>query len=79
MFDRSSYTETFVKYVKLYIYIKVYLTINQIIGKDIIITYFLNKEKVNSVKYLETEGVFPFSKCQSGSWQQILSIELEAH
>ncbi len=33
MFDCSSYSKTLVKYVKLYIKIKVYLTINQTIGK----------------------------------------------
>ena len=33
MFDRSSYSKTFAKYVKLYVYIKVYLTMDQIIGK----------------------------------------------
>ncbi len=38
MFDHSSYSKTFVKYIKLYIYIKVYLTINQMIGKELIIT-----------------------------------------
>ena len=31
MFDRLSYSKTFVKYVKLYVYIKVYLTMNQMI------------------------------------------------
>ena len=31
MFDHSSYSKTFVKYVKLYVYIKVYLTMNQMI------------------------------------------------
>ena len=29
-----------VKYVKLYVYIKVYLTMIQMIGKSLIITYF---------------------------------------
>ena len=38
MFNHSSYSKTFVKYVKLYIYIKVYLTINQMIEKKLIIT-----------------------------------------
>ena len=38
MFYRSSYSKTFVKYVKLYVYIKVYLTMNQMIGKELIIT-----------------------------------------
>ncbi len=38
MFDGSSYSKTFVKYVKLYVYIKVYLTMNQMIGKELIIT-----------------------------------------
>jgi hypothetical protein len=38
MFDRSSYLKTFVKCVKLYVYIKVYLTINQMIGKELIVT-----------------------------------------
>ena len=33
MFDHSSYSKTFVKYVKLYAYIKIYLTMNQMIGK----------------------------------------------
>ena len=32
-----------VKYAKLYVLMKVYLTINQMIGKKIIITYFFNK------------------------------------
>ena len=31
MFDRSSYFKKIVKYVKLYVYIKIYLTMNQII------------------------------------------------
>ena len=34
----SSYLKTFVKCVKLYVYIKVYLTINQMIEKELIIT-----------------------------------------
>ena len=38
MFDRSSYSKTFMNYVKLYIYIKIYLTMNQMIGKELIIT-----------------------------------------
>ena len=38
MFDRSSYSKTFVKYVKLYVYIKVYLTMNQMMGKELILT-----------------------------------------
>ena len=38
MFDHSSYSKIFVKYVKLYAYIKVYLTMNQMIGKELIIT-----------------------------------------
>ena len=38
MFDRSSYSKTFVKCVKLYVYVKVYLTINQMIRKELIIT-----------------------------------------
>ncbi len=38
MFDHSSYSKTFMKYVKLYVYIKVYLTMNQIIEKELIIT-----------------------------------------
>ncbi len=38
MFECSSYSKTFVKYVKLYVYIKVYLTINQMIEKELIIT-----------------------------------------
>jgi translation initiation factor 2 beta subunit (eIF-2beta)/eIF-5 len=38
MFDRSSYSKNFMKYVKLYVYIKVYLTINKIIVKELIIT-----------------------------------------
>ena len=29
MFDRSSYSKKIMKYVKLYVYMKVYLTINQ--------------------------------------------------
>jgi hypothetical protein len=33
IFDCSSYLKTFVKYVELYIYIKVYSTMNQMIGK----------------------------------------------
>ena len=37
MFDRLSYSKTFVKYVKLYVYIKVYLTMNQMVGKELII------------------------------------------
>ncbi len=37
MFDRSSYSKTFVKCVKLHVYIKIYLRINQIIGKELII------------------------------------------
>jgi hypothetical protein len=31
MFDHSSYLKKFVKYVKLYVYIKVYLRMNQMI------------------------------------------------
>jgi hypothetical protein len=38
MFNRSSYSKTFEKYVKLYVYIKIYLVINQMIGKELIIT-----------------------------------------
>ena len=38
MFDRLSYPKTFVNCVKLYLSIKVYLTINQTIGKELIIT-----------------------------------------
>jgi hypothetical protein len=38
MFDHSSYSKMFMKCVKLYVYIKVYLTINQMIGKELIIT-----------------------------------------
>jgi hypothetical protein len=37
MFDRSSYSETFVKYVKLYAYMEIYLTMNQM-RKELIIT-----------------------------------------
>ena len=43
MFDHSSYSKTFVKYVKtfvkyvkLYVYIKVYLTMNRMVGKELI-------------------------------------------
>ena len=43
MFDRLFYLKNFVKYVKLYAYMKVYLTMNQIIEKELIITYFFNK------------------------------------
>jgi hypothetical protein len=45
MFDRSYYSKTFVKYVKLYVYIKVYLTMNQMIGKELIITPSVPKYK----------------------------------
>ncbi len=38
MFDYSSYLKTFVKYVKLYVCIKVYLTMNQMIEKELVIT-----------------------------------------
>ena len=38
MFDHSSYLKIFVKCVKLYVYVKVYLTINQMIEKELIIT-----------------------------------------
>ena len=38
MFDRSFYLKTFVICVKLYVYIKVYLTINQMIEKELTIT-----------------------------------------
>ena len=38
MFDRSSYSKIFVRYVKLYAYIKIYLTMNQMIEKELIIT-----------------------------------------
>jgi hypothetical protein len=38
MFDRSFYSKTFVICVKLYVYIKVYLTINQMIEKELTIT-----------------------------------------
>ena len=34
MFDRSSYLKKIVKYVKLYVYMKVYLTMNQMILKE---------------------------------------------
>jgi hypothetical protein len=37
IFDHSSYSKTFVKYVKLYVYIKIYLTMNQMVGKELII------------------------------------------
>ena len=40
MFYRSSYSKNFVKYVKLYAYIKIYLAMNQMIEKELIITYF---------------------------------------
>ncbi len=46
MFDRSCYSKKFVKYVKLYVYMKVYLTMNQMIGKELIITFFLIKRMV---------------------------------
>ena len=35
MFDHSSYSKTFMKYVKLYVYIKIYLSMNQMIEKKI--------------------------------------------
>ncbi len=38
IFDRSSYSKTFVICVKLYVYIKIYLTINQMIEKELTIT-----------------------------------------
>jgi hypothetical protein len=38
MFYRSSYLKTFMRYVKLYVYIKIYLIMNQMIGKELIIT-----------------------------------------
>ena len=38
MFDRSSYSKTFIKYVKLYAYIKIYSTITQMIRNELIIT-----------------------------------------
>nr|AER41606.1 legume+lectins+beta+domain+containing+protein [Oryza glaberrima] len=38
MFDRSFYSKTFMICVKLYVYIKVYLTINQMIEKELTIT-----------------------------------------
>ena len=38
MFDRLFYSKTFVICVKLYVYIKVYLTINQMIEKELTIT-----------------------------------------
>jgi hypothetical protein len=34
MFDRKSYLNFFIKYVKLYVYIKVYLAMNQMIEKN---------------------------------------------
>ena len=34
MFDYSSYSKNFVKYVKLYVYLKVYLIMNQMIEKN---------------------------------------------
>ena len=37
MFDRLSYSKIFVKCVKLYVFIKVYLTLNQMIEKELII------------------------------------------
>ena len=37
MFNCSSYLKTFVRYVKLYVYIKVYLTMSQMVGKKLII------------------------------------------
>ena len=37
--DHLSYSKTLVKYVKLY-YIKLYLSMNQMIGKVLIIIYF---------------------------------------
>ena len=37
MFDRLSYLKTFINYVKLYVYIKVYLTMNQMIEKKSIL------------------------------------------
>ena len=33
MFDYSSYSKTFVKYVKLHVYIKIYLIMNEMIEK----------------------------------------------
>jgi hypothetical protein len=39
MFHRSFYSKTYMKYVKLYVYIKAYLTMNQMIRKELIITY----------------------------------------
>jgi hypothetical protein len=38
IFDRSPYSKKIVKYVKLYVYIKLYLTMNQTIGEELIIT-----------------------------------------
>ena len=43
MFDRSSYSKTFVKYVKLYVYIKVYLTMNQMVVKELILPPLFNR------------------------------------
>ena len=37
MFDHLPYSKNFVKYVKLYVYIKVYLTMNQMVGKELIV------------------------------------------
>ncbi|BAT15474.1 Os12g0104250 [Oryza sativa Japonica Group] len=48
IFDRSSYSKTFVKYVKtfvkyvkLYVYIKVYLTMNRMIGKELLRSIYI--------------------------------------